>query len=182
VSPGQAKAQVPSNVVPGSQPVVVTPTVRGSSLPHQITVNLTEPGMLSPAAFNLSTGQKVLAVFPSTDPNALTHVLPQNLILGVASARARPGDHLLRRRVWSGDAGYSRGANCDGLQQACGDGFGYLCRDAGDGDVGRAGGRVLGLYQFNVVVPSAPASDSTPVVFSLNGTPGPQHLVIAIAN
>ena len=43
-------------------------------------------------------------------------------------------------------------------------------------------GGFLGLYQFNVVVPQVPASDSTPVVFSLNGTPEPQHLVIAIAN
>ena len=43
-------------------------------------------------------------------------------------------------------------------------------------------GGFLGLYQFNVVVPQVPASDSTPVVFSLNGTPEPQHLVIAITN
>ena len=95
LSPGQVNAQVPSKVAPGSQPVVVTTTVGGSSLPQQITVNVTEPGLLSPAAFNLNTEQNVVAVFPTTDPNALTFVLPPNVIAGVATARTRPGDTII---------------------------------------------------------------------------------------
>ena len=40
----------------------------------------------------------------------------------------------------------------------------------------------LGLYQFNVVVPNVAASNTVPVTFSLNGTPGTQTLVIPIQN
>jgi uncharacterized protein (TIGR03437 family) len=41
---------------------------------------------------------------------------------------------------------------------------------------------VVGLYQFNVVVPNIPASDTTPLTFTLNGTPGPQTLSLFIGN
>jgi uncharacterized protein (TIGR03437 family) len=41
---------------------------------------------------------------------------------------------------------------------------------------------IVGLYQFNVVVPNIPASDTTPLVFTLGGTPGTQNLVVAIQN
>jgi uncharacterized protein (TIGR03437 family) len=40
----------------------------------------------------------------------------------------------------------------------------------------------VGLYQFNVLVPSVAASDSVPLTFTLGGAPGPQNLVIAIQN
>lgn len=40
----------------------------------------------------------------------------------------------------------------------------------------------LGLYQFNVVVPNVPASDTVPLTFTLGGTAGPQNLVIAVQN
>jgi hypothetical protein len=35
---------------------------------------------------------------------------------------------------------------------------------------------VVGLYQFNVVVPNIPANDKTPLTFSLSGIPGAQTL------
>jgi len=40
----------------------------------------------------------------------------------------------------------------------------------------------VGLYQFNVVIPSVPPNDATPLTFSLNGVSGTQDLVIAIGN
>jgi uncharacterized protein (TIGR03437 family) len=40
----------------------------------------------------------------------------------------------------------------------------------------------VGLYQFNVLVPTVAASDTVPLTFSLAGTAGPQNLVIAIQN
>ena len=43
-------------------------------------------------------------------------------------------------------------------------------------------GGYLGLYQFNVVVPSVAASDSVPFTYSLGGVPGPQNLIIAVGN
>jgi uncharacterized protein (TIGR03437 family) len=41
---------------------------------------------------------------------------------------------------------------------------------------------VVGLYQFNGVIPGVPAGDNVPVTFSLGGTPGTQKLEIAISN
>ena len=41
---------------------------------------------------------------------------------------------------------------------------------------------VVGLYQFNVVVPNIPANDKTPLTFSLNGTQGTQTMDLFIGN
>jgi uncharacterized protein (TIGR03437 family) len=41
---------------------------------------------------------------------------------------------------------------------------------------------VVGLYQFNVVVPNIPASDTTPLTFTVNGAAGTQTLDLFIGN
>jgi len=41
---------------------------------------------------------------------------------------------------------------------------------------------VVGLYQFNVVVPNIPPSDTTPLTFTLNGNPGMQTMALFIGN
>ena len=41
---------------------------------------------------------------------------------------------------------------------------------------------LVGLYQFNVVVPNVAASDAVPVTFTLNGTPGTQTLLLPVGN
>ena len=40
----------------------------------------------------------------------------------------------------------------------------------------------VGLYQFNVVVPNVPPSDSVPLTFTLGGTTGSQVLFITVQN
>jgi len=40
----------------------------------------------------------------------------------------------------------------------------------------------VGLYQFNVVVPTTAASDTVPLTFSVGTTAGSQTLVISIGN
>jgi uncharacterized protein (TIGR03437 family) len=40
----------------------------------------------------------------------------------------------------------------------------------------------VGLYQFNLVVPSVAASDAVPVTFTLGGVAGTQQLFTAIGN
>jgi uncharacterized protein (TIGR03437 family) len=40
----------------------------------------------------------------------------------------------------------------------------------------------VGLYQFNLVVPSVAANDAVPVTFTLGGTPGTQTLFTVIGN
>jgi uncharacterized protein (TIGR03437 family) len=41
---------------------------------------------------------------------------------------------------------------------------------------------VVGLYQFNVVVPDIPANDKTPLSFTMNGTAGQQTMYLFIGN
>src|ERR1017187_9468577 len=90
VSRTQVNAQVPSNIHPGSQRVIVT-TPGGNSTAYSITVNVTEPGPLAPTVFNLKAGQYIAAVFS----DGVTFVLPPGSITGFTSARAKPGDTIV---------------------------------------------------------------------------------------
>ncbi|MEO8592102.1 MAG: IPT/TIG domain-containing protein [Candidatus Solibacter sp.] len=179
VSPTQINAQVPSNLPSGPQPVVVS-TPGGSSAASTVTVNPTQPGLLSPAVFKLASGQNVTALFSDNT----TFVLPPGAIGGVASARAKPGDTIILYGV----------------------GFGAVTPDSPAGQIvtqsnrlsaqlqvsfagtpatvsfaGLTGG-YLGLYQFNVIVPNVAAGDAVPLTFTLGGSAGTQKLVIAISN
>lgn len=179
VSPGQVNAQVPSNISTGSQPVVVT-TPGGISTAYPITVNVTEPGLLAPAVFNLKAGLYVTALF--TD--GVTYVLPPGSFTTIPTARAKPGDTIVVYGV----------------------GFGAVTPDNPAGQVVTQSNQLngnfqasfagipahvlsssltvgfLGLYQFDIMVPNVAASDAVPFTFTFNGTPGTQQLLIPIGN
>ena len=178
VSPTQVNAQVPSNISLGSQPVVVS-TPGGISTAYSITVNSTEPGLLAPAVFDLQAGQYIGAVFS----DGVTFVLPPGSIAGVTSARAKPGDTIVFFGVGFGAVVPNSPAGQKVTQSN---------RLTGNFQVSFAGvpatvsfsgltGGYLGLYQFNVVVPNVAASDTVPLVFSLDGTPGTQQMLISIS-
>jgi uncharacterized protein (TIGR03437 family) len=179
VSPSQVNAQVPSNVAPGPQPVVVT-TPGGTSTAFTITVNATEPGLLAPAVFNLSGGQYVVALFPGN----VTFVLPPNVAAGVPTARARPGDTVIFYGVGFGPVTPNIPAGQIVSQSNQLSGGVQVLFNGTPGTVSFAGltSGYLGLYQFNVVVPNVAAGDNVPLTFTLNGAPGPQKMVIAIGN
>jgi uncharacterized protein (TIGR03437 family) len=179
VSPGQINAQVPSNIAPGPQPVVVT-TPGGTSVASTVTVNITEPGLLAPPVFNLKAGQYVTALFP----DGLTFVLPPGSINGVASARAKPGDTIVLYGVGFGTVTPDSPAG-QIVTQANRLASTFQASFAGTpATVAFSGltGGYLGLYQFNVVVPNVAASDTVPLTFSLGGRAGTQTLLIAIQN
>jgi uncharacterized protein (TIGR03437 family) len=179
VSPTQVNAQVPSNVSPGSQQVIVS-TPGGTSKAYPITVNVTEPGLLAPAVFNLNAGQYIAALFP----DGVTFVLPPGSIPGVASARAKPGDTIVFYGIGFGTVKPDTAAGqivtqsniLNGNFQAS---FGGI--PATVSFSGLTGG-YLGLYQFTVVVPSIAASDTVPLVFSLDAASGTQKLLISVSN
>ena len=178
ISPGQVDVQVPSGVSSGQQPLVVT-TAGGTSAAYSVTVNAVEPGVLAPASFILQGTQNVVALFSNT----LTYVLPV-AVAGVQTARARAGDNLTLYGIGFGPvtpnipAGQVVGAT-NALQNALKVTIGGV--SANVTYAGLAPGYV-GLYQFNVVVPSVGANDKTPIAFSLNGANVPQNMVIAIGN
>lgn len=179
VSPNQANAQLPSNLAPGPQPVVVN-TPGGTSVAYTVTINATEPGMLAPAVFKLPAGQYLAALFPDFS----TFVLPPAAVSGVQSARAKPGDTIVLFGIGFGPVTPDNPAGIlvTAANQISGTlQISFAGTPATVNYEGLAGG-FLGLYQFNVVVPNIAANDQTPVTFSLNGIPGTQTLMVAIGN
>jgi len=178
VSPGQVNVQVPSGIPSGPQPIVVT-TEGGTSLPYTINVNPVEPGLLAPSSFTINGNQYVVALFS----NRHTYVLPYS-ILGVNSARASPGDLITFYGIGFGPVTPNIPAGqlvqqVNTLQLPFAITFGNV-----PVTVNYAGlvPSIVGLYQFDLVVPNVPTSDAVPVVFTLNGVNGPQKLVIPISN
>ncbi len=178
VSPHQVNVQVPSGIPTGKQQVVVT-TFGGPSIGTTVTVNTVEAGMLAPPVFQLPAGQYIVALFP----NGATYVLPPGVTSAVPTARAKPGDTIMLYGIGFGtvtpniNAGVlvQQSNNLQGLQVFIGG------AQAAVQFAGLVQG-YLGLYQFNVVVPTVPANDATPLTFSLNGTPGTQSLILAVGN
>jgi uncharacterized protein (TIGR03437 family) len=178
VSPHQVNAQVPSGIPSGQQSVVVT-TVGGSSLVFTIVVNPTQPGMLAPAAFKLAAGQYAVALFP----DAVTYVLPPGTPAGVPVARAKPGDTITLYGIGFGTVTPNIDAGL--IVQQANSLSGFQAFFAGTPARVQFAGLVsglVGLYQFNVVVPNVAASDAVPFTFSLNGTPGTQQLLLPVGN
>lgn len=179
VSPGQVNAQVPSNISPGPQPVVVS-TPGGTSAPYSITVNVTEPGLLVPGVFDLPSGQYIAALFL----DGVTFVLPPGSIAGVNSARAKPGDTIVLYGVGFGTVTPNSPAGVI-VTQANNLNANFQVSFGGTPATvlfsGLTGG-YLGLYQFNVMVPNVAASDTIPLTFSLGGTAGAQKMLISVGN
>jgi uncharacterized protein (TIGR03437 family) len=178
VSPGQVNGQVPSDVAAGQQQVIVT-TAAGSSAPFTITVNPTEPGLLAPAPFKLSGIQYAVALFSDG-----FYDLPPGLVSEVASRRAVPGDTIMLYGIGFGPVsdGTQAGVIDQGTNQV--NASVDIAIGGVSAEVQYAGltPGVVGLYQFNVVVPNIPANDKTPLTFSLDGTPGTQTMYLFIGN
>jgi uncharacterized protein (TIGR03437 family) len=110
-------------------------------------------------------------------------VLPVN-VSGAQTARAKPGDSLTLYGIGFGPVTPSipAGQTVQALNQIQSTlKVTFAGVPATVTYQGLAPGYV-GLYQFNVTVPQIAASDTVPMVVSLNGTNLPQNLVIAIGN
>ena len=176
VSPGQVNVQVPSGIPTGPQPIVVT-TAGGTSIPYTINVNPVEPGLLAPASFMINGNQYVVALFSNTS----TYVLPFP-VSGVNSAKAKPGDRITFYGIGFGPVTPNITAGqivlqVNTLQLPFSVTFGNVPVTVNYSGLVPS---IVGLYQFDLVVPNVPASDTVPVAFTLNGASGPQKLVIPI--
>jgi uncharacterized protein (TIGR03437 family) len=177
VSPGQINALVPGTVPPGSQAITVT-TAAGTSQPYSITVDATHPGLYAPSSFVTGGKQYLGALFPDWS----AFVLPANAIPGVTSRPARSGETIVLYGVGFGtvtpheDVGTIT-QEFNGLDLPL-QVFVNQVR-ANVTYAGLAPG-TLGLYQFNVVVPSGVAGDALPVTFTLGGVQGTQVVYTAV--
>jgi len=178
VSPGQVNVQVPSSGVPtGSQPVVVT-TDAGSSDPHNVNVNSTEPGLLAPPQFVINGTQYVVALF-----NDGFYALPPGTG-GVAARRAKPGDEIVLFGIGFGPVtpAISAGIIEQDLNNINADVKFSIGGVSAKVDYAGLVATFVGLYQFNVEVPDIPASDTTPLTFTLGGVAGTQKLSLFVGN
>jgi hypothetical protein len=138
------------------------------------------PTALSGTSVRIGGQSAFVALFP----DAATYVLPPGALPGVASRRARPGDTITLYGIGFGPVTPSVAAG-QVVQQvnALASPFEVLVGGvkATMTYAGPAPG-FGGLYQFNVVVPAAPAGDGTPLTFALGGVAGSQSLVLAVEN
>jgi hypothetical protein len=179
-SPGQIDAQIPSNVSPGAQPVVVT-TANGSSSAYTLTVNALQPGLLAPPSFSVG-GKQYLGAFHS---DLKTFVLPPAAVPGVPSAYAKPGETVVFYGVGFGAVTPSTIAYAGQIVSGTSTIPNFSINFGGLPGVlqyyGLAPGFV-GLYQFNIALPQMADSDLVPVTFSVAGTKGTQTLYTAVHN
>ena len=181
ISPTQVDAQVPSNVATGSQPLIVK-TPSGSSAPVNVTINATEPGLLAPSSFDIGGKQYVVALFSDN----ITYVLPAAAIAGIPSRPAQAGETITMYGVGFGPVMPNIPAGqivqtSNTLPSSAALQVSFAGKPATLTYSGLAP-TLVGLYQFDVVVPSVPASDTVPVTFSLGGVQGSQTLYVAVGN
>jgi len=178
-SPHQVNLLVPSGVALGQQQVVVS-TIGGASVATTVTVNAIAPGILAPPVFKFAAGQYAFALFPDNR----TYVLPPGVApAGLPTARAKPGDVIIFYGLGFGPV--SPNLTAGTLVEQSNQLFNFQAAFAGVQATVPFAGLVqtyTGLYQFNIVVPNVPASDTTPFTFSINGTAGTQSLLLPIGN
>jgi uncharacterized protein (TIGR03437 family) len=191
ISSGQVNAQVPSNVATGTQQVTVT-TSGGTSNSFNVTVNALQPGLLSPASFNLNSKQYVVAQLCEPGKNCatlndLTFVLPAGSLAGSGFLvrPAKPGENLTIYGIGFGPvidssninipAGRIVGASNQLVNQVQMQVNGV---PANLTYAGLAPGQV-GVYQFNLVVPAVPDGE-WPLTFIQNGVKGTQTLLLSV--
>ena len=179
VSPTQLNVQVAGGLGTGSQSVIVT-TEAGSSAPFSVTMDAVQPGLLAPSTFDIGGTQYAVALFS----DGVTYVLPPGAISGVASQLAKPGDTITLYGIGFGEVnqGIPPGQIAQGQTSLAAP---FAVSIGGmPATVTYAGlaPTYVGLYQFDVVVPSVGASNSAPVTFTLGGVSGTQKLFLAIGN
>jgi uncharacterized protein (TIGR03437 family) len=176
-NPGQVNVELPSNIPTGAQQITVT-NKNGTSAPFNVTVNATEPGLLAPASFKIGGKQYVVA-FHSDN---VTYVLPAGAIAGLPSRPAKPGETIVMYgngfgpvtpNIPAGELAEGNSQLVASLEILFGETSAKLAY------YGLSPG-LVGVYQFDVVVPAIPDNDLVPLSFKLGGVAGTQVLYTAV--
>jgi uncharacterized protein (TIGR03437 family) len=177
ISGGQVNALVPSDLSSGAQTLTVR-SIIGTSQNFSLQVDASQAAMLAPPSFQISGKQYVGAL--SIDGSS--YVLPAGAIAGVNSRPARGGETIVIYGIGFGpvlpDVPYGQVAEqstmiAGALQIFFGQARATVSYQGLAPDS-------VGLYQFNVVVPSGITGDAVPITFTLNGVNGHQTLYTAV--
>jgi len=179
VSPTQVNVQVPSGVGTGPQSLILS-TASGTSSPYSVNVTAAEPGFWAPANFKIGGDQYVGA--QSSDFKS--YILPVGAVSGITSAPASPGDTIILYGVGFGTVTPTIPAGQLVGQQNSLTAKLQILFGGVPATISYAGlaPNYVGLYQFNVMVPTVPAGNAVPVTFTLGGVSGTQTLYTAIGN
>jgi uncharacterized protein (TIGR03437 family) len=176
ISARQVNVQVPMNVAAGTQPLILT-TRFGVSAPYGLTVG-PAPGVYAPSFLNAG-GKQYVGALQSNGVWAL----PAGAVAGFTSQPAVPGDILTLYGVGFGavtpnvPAGQLAPGGLTALAAPVQVMFGSTAATLQY--QGLAPG-LVGLYQFNVVVPSVTAGNAVPVTFIQGGVTLAQTLYTAV--
>jgi uncharacterized protein (TIGR03437 family) len=173
VSSTQINCVVPDDVAPGDVSIVVL-NATGASNPVHVTAAAKVPGLLAPDTFIAGGKQYVVAIFPDQ-----TFAGPVGFVAGATSRPAIPGERITLYGVGFGPTTpfVPSGTIATGLSTVS-----NVQVFFGDTPVvveyaGLAGG-VVGLYQFNLVVPDGVTGDVRLTV-TADGIPSDQVLWVS---
>ncbi|HMC61467.1 MAG TPA: choice-of-anchor V domain-containing protein [Candidatus Solibacter sp.] len=157
VSPGQVNVQAPddSSIGPGMQVQVTNASVKSNTMP--LTKSALAPALLAPGVFIVDGKQYVVAQF--TD--LTTYVGRTGLVAGLTFRPAKPGDTVVIYAIGCGPVTPATpagtiAAGLTALQNTPTFRFGNATATVPY--AGLVAG-LVGLYQFNVVVPNVPPGD-----------------------
>lgn len=176
ISPGQINAQVPGGLSAGPTTMTVT-NAAGTSDNYNITVAARSPGLLSPPVFRVNNRQYLAALFPDNT----TFVGAANFISGVASRPARAGDVIITYGVGFGatNPNVPPGQIVTAANSLPNFTFRF---GSSNGEIVYAGlaPNFVGLYQFNIRVPTGLAAGDVPVTVSVDGVNVSQTLFTTV--
>jgi uncharacterized protein (TIGR03437 family) len=179
VSPGQVNAQVPSGVGSGSQQLVVT-TSTGQKTTYTVTVNPTEPGLWAPAAFQLSGKQYVGAQLSDGSwalPSAVSGYTSRVANVGETMTMYGVGfGPVVNPTIPAGQIVQQQNQLAESFQIY----FGPVGQNPAQMTYSGLAPGLVGVYQFNVVVPNIPQNIAVPLTFVLGGTNSAQTLYTAV--
>lgn len=179
VSPTQVDVQIPGITPSGGQVAVVVTSQGQSSAPALLTVKQYGAGLLAPPAFKIKDKQYVAAVHSGTGTYVSNGSIP-----GVMAAPAAPGETLFFYGIGFGPVTPSSTAIAGQIVRVNSVITTPLKFTIGDtqADVGYAGlvTLLVGLYQFNVRVPSDAPNGDLPLHVTLGDQDSPQTLWLPV--
>jgi uncharacterized protein (TIGR03437 family) len=179
ISSAQVNAELPSNIPTGGPLALTVTNGSATSAPVNLMIKATQPGLLAPSNFKIGGNQYVVAQHSDG-----TYVLPAGAIAGLSTRPAEIGETIVIYGVGFG----SVTPNIPAGEIVAGDNhlseslqikFGSTAAQMPLPYYGLAP-NFVGLYQFDVVVPSVASSNLVPLSFTLGGTAGTQTLFTAV--
>jgi len=179
VSPTQVNALVPDGVPIGAGVPVTVKNPAGESDPATVNIADVAPAILAPPGFSVAGKQHAVATFAAASDVAF--VGAAGSIAGVTLRPARAGDVITLYGVGFGPVtpAVTPGTIASGTTAVGANVTVQIGTTPATLKYSGLAPGFVGLYQFNVMVPSVAAGDQALVV-SVNGTPVAQNLFLTV--